>query len=122
MGSGISTKYENTYGNKYSIKTVSGRNLVVDDTDVQDYPVKLPDNQSQLRHYFANRAGHAPCNQNQLLELLNNENTYIGTDKWGNKWHAENLPDGTQPWANQRNGIMNEGGVNKSEWVWDDVT
>lgn len=77
-------------------------------------PVRIHDARSG--HKFRNARGHlradTPENRSLLEQVANNPDSQLGTDKFGNRWAAENLPDGTQVWTQRRGGEIINGGVN----------
>lgn len=86
---------------------------------------KLPENEAQVKHIFSGKEGHfidTPQNREILVELANDENKYYGNDQYGNSWNIEITADGKQNWVRYRNGIINEGGQNKTPREWDDDT
>ena len=104
MGTGIHGGFGNTKG--------SGR-------------VSLPKNDSQLNHIFRKKEGHledTPENRKLLEDLANDESKYLGIDKWGNSWNAVTLPDGSQLWVRYRNGVITDGGKNKTPIPWNPET
>jgi len=53
-------------------------------------------------------------NRKRLTDLAADPEKFIGTDRFGNFWHAEILEDGTQLWVKYRsNGVINDGGLNQ---------
>lgn len=87
--------------------------------------VSLPKNNSQMKHIFRNAEGHLPDtpeNQSLLLDVANNENNYIGTDSYGNRWYVQNDSNGNQIWTRVRDGIINNGGINNPPRGWDSST
>jgi filamentous hemagglutinin len=75
----------------------------------------LPDNSSQLSHIFRDDVGHladTPENQQALVDLANNPQNRLGTDRFGNEWFAKTQPDGTQLWGSVRKGVIQNGGLN----------
>jgi hypothetical protein len=87
--------------------------------------ISLPGNRAQIDHIFGNRPGHlpdTPANRQRLIELANDESTFIGIDKYGNSWHAKIEPDGSQLWVRHQGGIINEGGLNITPRSWNTDT
>ena len=114
MGAGQSDLYKGTYGDK--------------EENIPDYlkgKIKLPPNDSQLKHIFKERDGHLPDtpeNRKLLEELANNKDRYKGKDKYGNDWNIRLNDDGTQDWVRSQHQVINEGGRNKEPRPWDDET
>ena len=85
----------------------------------------LPSGRSQLNHMFGNREGHLPDTAESralIINLVNDQDCYIGTDRRGNEWYARTNPDGSQTWASVRNGIVQNCGENSTPHVWDPRT
>lgn len=83
---------------------------------------QFPKNDSQIKHIFRNKKGHipdTPKNRDLLQETCNDESNYLGTDKNGNRWYAQILPDGSQVWVTTRDGIIQNGGINYPPLPWD---
>lgn len=55
----------------------------------------------------------SPTTQELLRILISNEQNHLGVDVSGNDWYAQGLPDGSQLWANVRNGEMKYAGIRK---------
>jgi filamentous hemagglutinin len=86
---------------------------------------RLPSNDSQLSHIFREEAGHfsnTPENQRALINLVNNQENLLGTDRFGNQWFARVLSDGTQLWGSVRNGVIQNGGLNATPRIFNPVT
>ena len=67
-------------------------------------------------------SGHVPDtpqNRDLLQETCNNEANYLGTDKHGNRWYAQVMPDGRQVWVATRDGIIQDCGINDSARSFD---
>ena len=114
MGAGQSDLYKGTYGDKEE-------NI----PDCLKGKIKLPPNDSQLKHIFEERDGHlpdTPDNRKLLEELANNKERYRGKDKYGNDWNIRLNDDGTQDWVRSQHQVINEGGRNKEPRPWDDET
>lgn len=73
---------------------------------------------SQLKHIFRDADGHfdeaTPENRAILEDVANDPNSRLGTDSRGETWYARETPDGKQLWAECRNGIIRDGGINDS--------
>ncbi|MDD6694013.1 MAG: hypothetical protein PUE38_06580 [Olsenella sp.] len=85
----------------------------------------LPPNHSQTKHIFGDRPGNLPDNprnRQTLVELANDKSSRLGTDKYGNTWHARMEPDGSQTWVTVRGGVIQEAGRNDSPHPWDSET
>lgn len=85
----------------------------------------LPENGAQIKHTFSGKEGHfddTPYNRKLLIDLANDKNKFIGTDKYGNSWNAEINTNGTQNWVRYRNDIINECGQNRIPRNWDNET
>ncbi len=101
MGAGQSDLYKGTYGDNES--------------NIPDFlkgTIKLPSNDSQLKHIFEDREGHLPDtpeNRKLLQNLANDSSKYKGKDKYGNDWNVRMNADGTQDWVRSQNLIINEG-------------
>ena len=97
MGAGQSDLYKGTYGDK--------------EENIPDYlkgKIKLPPNDSQLKHIFEERDGHLPDtpeNRKLLEELANNRDRYRGKDKYGNDWNIRLNDDGTQDWVRSQHQV-----------------
>ena len=84
---------------------------------IKENKVSLPSGDSQLKHIFGDRPGHLPdteANRKLLTDLANDQSKFVGTDKYGNSWNVEALPNGQQNWVRYQNGKINEGGRNAS--------
>ena len=77
---------------------------------------KMPTKRAQIMHIMANRVGHlidTPANRKILETISDDENNYIFTNHNGNRVYAKVI-NGDQYWVYSRNGIIQDGGVNKS--------
>ena len=75
MGSGRSGLYNGTQGNRN----------------------RLPKNPAQIKHIFRKSKGHLADNSKNrktLLDLINNESYYVGTDKDDCKWYIKTAKNG----------------------------
>lgn len=75
---------------------------------------KMPKNPAQLKHIMANRTGHLPNtkkNKKLLQRISKNKRNYIGSDGHGNKIYSRVIK-GKEYWVYERNGIIQNGGVN----------
>ena len=114
MGAGQSDLYKGTYGD-------TADNI----PDELKQPIKLPDNESTLKHIFRDDRGHLPDtpeNRKLLLDVANNPKYHGGKDSRGNDWHYKTLDDGSQIWVESRNGTIRNGGHNTAPHHWDDRT
>ena len=114
MGAGQSDLYKGTYGDKEENipECLKGK-------------IKLPPNDSQLKHIFRKARGHledSPQNRQKILELANDPKCYGGKDRRGLDWHYRILDDGSQLWVTTRNGIIQDRGVNNPPHSWDERT
>ena len=114
MGAGQSDLYKGTYGDN--------------EGNIPDFlkgTIKLPSNDSQLRHIFENREGHLPDtpeNRKLLQDLANDSTKYKGKDKYGNDWNVRMNNDGTQDWVRSQHQVINEVGRNRTPRHWDKET
>lgn len=86
---------------------------------------KLPDNKSQLNHIFAVRPGHlanTKKNRQTLTDLINNKSALKGKDKDGCKWYVKTAENGAQYWAKVYNGVLSDGGYNRTPKQWNEDT
>lgn len=107
MGSGRSGRYNGTRGSGAKSKNV------------------LPKKDAQIKHIFRKSKGHlcnTPKNQKTIIDLINDESNYKGTDKDGCKWYIKKGKNGSQYWAKVFNGIVSDAGYNRSPLDWDDET
>ena len=114
MGAGQSDLYKGTYGDN--------ANNIPDELRTK---IKLPSNDAQLKHIFRNKEGHLPDtfeNRRLLEELANDEGAHAGKDIRGNDWNIKNLDDGSQLWVTSKNGVIQNGGLNRPAKPWDDFT
>lgn len=85
------------------------------------FPNRLPANLAQLKHIFAKRSGHltdTPKNQSTLSRIANDKTLYKGTDKWGKDWYVEPLGNGGQHWVSVKDGVIQDGGYNRTPKNW----
>lgn len=111
MGTGQSDLYNGTFGD-------TAENI----PDALKGKIKMPRNDSQLKHIFRDEEGHLPNtpeNRKMISDLANNIEYYVGKDRYGNDWHIRNNEDGTQDWVRHQNMVINEGGKNSSPITWD---
>lgn len=114
MGAGQSDLYEGTYGD-----------------DPENIPgplkekIKMPPNDSQIKHIMRDRDGHlpdTPDNRKSLVDLANDMSAYKGKDQNGCEWSSRILDDGSQLWVKYRDGIVQNGGLNKHPRPWNEST
>ena len=85
----------------------------------------LPKNDSQLKHIFREAEGHlpdTPVNRALIENTANNPLNFLGKDKHGVCWYAQIKPDGSQIWVKTYDGIISNGGVNKTPILFDPET
>jgi len=114
MGAGQSDLYKGTYGDK-------AENI----PDELAGKVKLPENDSQLKHIFRKAEGHledTPENRELLENLANDIKYHAGKDQYGNDWNFRNNDNGAQDWVRSRNDTINDGGRNSTPRTWDPDT
>src|ERR1700737_2707720 len=72
----------------------------------------------RTRHIFRDVEGHFPkdtlVNRQALLEVASRPANLVGTDRFGNSWFAEAQSDGTQVWAQVRQNMIVNGGLNRA--------
>jgi filamentous hemagglutinin len=72
--------------------------------------------ESRLGHIFREAQGHFrednAVNRQTLIDVANRPANLLGTDHFGNAWFAETRADGTQIWAQVRDGKITNGGLN----------
>lgn len=76
-------------------------------------------------HIFRDAEGHLPdtaANRNLLTDVGSNKGNCLGTDKYGTEWYAKTQPDGTQVWAQVRNGEVTNGGLNQTPKTFNSQT
>jgi len=76
-------------------------------------------------HIFREAEGHladTPANRKLLTDTASKAENYLGKDNWGNHWYAETRPDGSQVWAQVRNGQIRNGGLNSTVRPWTPTT
>lgn len=114
MGAGQSDLYKGTYGD-------NPENI----PDELKGKVKMPTNDSQLKHFMRDEEGHLPDtpeNKKMLIDLANDRKYHMGKDRYGNEWHVRNNADGTQDWVRHQNQVINEGGRNSQAIPWSSET
>jgi filamentous hemagglutinin len=72
----------------------------------------------RTRHIFRDVEGHfrhdTPVNRQALLDVASNPANLVGTDRFGNSWFAETRADGAQVWAQSRQNMIVNGGLNRA--------
>lgn len=114
MGAGQSDLYKGTYGD-------NAKNI----PEELQTKIKLPVNDAQLKHILRNAEGHLPDtpeNRRLLEELANDVKSHAGKDIRGNDWNIRDLEDGSQLWVTSKNGVIQNGGLNKPPKPWDEFT
>ena len=89
------------------------------------FPNRLTSNPAQLKHMFSVRPGHladTKKNRETISRVANNDSFYVGKDQWGNDWYVEPLKNGGQHWTQVRDGIIFEGGYNRTPQPWNPKT
>jgi filamentous hemagglutinin len=78
--------------------------------------------ESRVDHILREAEGHfredTAVNRQTLIEIANRPPNLVGTDRFGNAWFAELGPDGTQIWAQVRDGKVTNGGFNPAPRVF----
>lgn len=72
--------------------------------------------QKSEKHTFRKADGHIADtleNRNLLESVASSEANKLGSDKYGNIWHAKLLENGTQVWTQIRDGQIVNGGINQ---------
>jgi filamentous hemagglutinin len=68
-------------------------------------------------HIFRDAEGHfnddTEANRRLLIEVASRTENFLGTDRVGNAWYAENRADGTQIWVRVRGDRIVNGGINR---------
>uniref|UniRef100_UPI0039A4EC2A DUF637 domain-containing protein n=1 Tax=Rhodospirillum sp. A1_3_36 TaxID=3391666 RepID=UPI0039A4EC2A len=88
---------------------------------VNNAPIRLPENPSQIGHIFRDMPGHlpdTPKNRQLLLDTCNNSENILGPNRFGNEVYALIQADGSQIWVEIRNGVIQNGGVNTPPRTW----
>ena len=71
--------------------------------------------ESRVVHIFREAEGHfredTDANRRLLIDVASRGTNFLGTDRAGNDWYAENRADGTQGWVVRSGKIVN-GGMN----------
>ena len=64
----------------------------------------------------------SPENRQLLQDLANDMKHHAGKDIHGKDWHYKELEDGSQLWVSVRNGVIQDGGLNRPPRFWDEMT
>jgi hypothetical protein len=121
----ISKSMENYNDNqeKYQRAKADRMNAEANGSGTEGAGKRLTTNEAQLKHMFRDSEGHflqdTPTNRAMIENTANKSKNFLGVDKYGNRWYAETLPNGTQTWAEVRNGVITEGGLNQIPRVFD---
>ena len=74
--------------------------------------------ETRVGHIFRDAKGHfredTDANRRLLIQAASRRENFVGTDRAGSDWYAENLADGTQIWVRVRGGKIVNGGINQS--------
>lgn len=72
--------------------------------------------EDRVRHIFRDAEGHfvddRSENREALISTASRPENFLGTDRFGNEWWVESRDDGTQVWAQVREGRIMNGGIN----------
>jgi hypothetical protein len=81
--------------------------------DLSDVDVTFSNNPN---HIFNNNPGHVPDSpeiRNLIESMVKDVDNFLVTDKRNKLWFAKILKDGTQAWAEVRDGVIRNCGINK---------
>lgn len=79
---------------------------------------KMPKGRSQIMHIMVDRKGHLPdtlANRKILEAVSNDKNNFIMADSRGFNVYSK-IINGREYWVYERNGIIQNGGVNKEKF------
>ena len=79
--------------------------------------IVFPATESMLMHIFRDAEGHVsdtPENRLLLLDVANDHEAQLKSDKYGSYWSARLLADGRQVWAEVRGGKIVNAGINET--------
>ena len=72
--------------------------------------------ESRVGHIIRDARGHFPddpeLSRPAMIDVANDPTNILGADIFGNTWAAKTLPDGTQIWAQIRDGQITNIGIN----------
>lgn len=119
----------NNLSTKTYIKKTTGYILAFDEkgmgSAIGKKKIKLPENNSQLKHIFREKEGHiedTPQNRSLLETVANDKENYVGTDSYGMQWYSKTQADGSQVWVRVRNNTIQNGGINNPPKIWNPST
>jgi len=89
--------------------------------------IKIDFHADKISHIFRDIEGHlldTPANRKALLDMASDPNNYFANADLnaGNLWCEKILPDGTQLWAQVRDGQIRNGGLNLIPKIWNPAT
>ena len=64
----------------------------------------------------------SPENRQLLQDLANDMKHHVGKDIHGKDRHYKEFEDGSQLWVSVRNGVIQDGGLNRPPRFWDEMT
>lgn len=88
-------------------------------------PTQISIFETNAKHIFRNALGHLPDTpeaRKMLMELVSNQQNYLGVDAYGNHWFAKMLCDGQQIWASVRGNLIRNGGLNTAPRIFNTTT
>jgi hypothetical protein len=68
-----------------------------------------------LMHIFRNAPGHLTQDNaftRSIIQSAVQEKNYVGMDSHGSVWYAQTYKSGVQSWAQVRDGVVQNGGLN----------
>ena len=82
--------------------------------------------ENDLPHIFRNRSGHfaenTEANRKLLLDIASDPNNFLGQCERESLWYAKTQKNGTQVWAEVRNGRIRNGGFNETPKIYNPKT
>ena len=84
------------------------------------YFAKMPKQRAQVMHIMAKREGHmidTPENRRILEKISDDKKNYIRSDPRGFNVYSKVI-NGKEYWVHERNGIIQNGGVNTKEFYY----